>query len=323
MAQIIISESELEDYKKTAVKWGTTLLDLPVRTAMDVLKYMYGVNKLRGKQKLPSVSADSQIAPFKKNRSGSAQVNIAFRELETFLGNSVEEFAPVDYAAYTMGYDDPIAGEAIKGASTTALVLFQLAKARGQHIAEAVLLGVRNPSGDRTIDLCDGLLTIAGKEITAEKISAAAGNYFKLQNQMTFANACDLLKEEVVFRINPFLRAQNNLLLCDPLVADMYNESYLATHQAVSYNDAYNQPYLEGSNRKITIVGLPELAGQKRMILTQKENMWWGTDNANDEMAVDIMRKDHYTLSFATNMWLGAQFRSIDPRCLAIIELAD
>ena len=139
---------------------------------------------------------------------------------------------------------------------------------------------------------------------------------------MTFANACDLLKEEVVFRINPFLRAQNNLLLCDPLVADMYNESYLATHQAVSYNDAYNQPYLEGSNRKITIVGLPELAGQKRMILTQKENMWWGTDNANDEKAVDIMRKDHYTLSFATNMWLGAQFRSIDPRCLAIIELA-
>jgi len=119
------------------------------------------------------------------------------------------------------------------------------------------------------------------------------------------------------------IRDRNNLLLCDPELVDMYNESYQATHTGLNYNTAYNQPYVEGSHNKVTILGLPEMAGQKRMILTQKDNMWWATYNKSDEMAVDIMRKDHYTLSFAANMWLGTQFRTIDKRRLTIIDLAD
>ena len=250
-------------------------------------------------------------------------MNIKYRVIKNYLGNAVDEFAPVDYAHLTMGYDDPIVGEAIKGASTTALVLFHIAKARGQHIAQAVLTGVRNDVGNTTEDLCDGLLTIAGKEISAGTISKEQGNYIKLTEAFTFQNACDLLKEEVIFKLNPFMRRENNLLLCDPELVDMYNESYQATHTGLQYNQAYNQPYVEGSHNKVTLVGLPEMAGQKRMILTQKDNMWWATYNKSDEMAVDIMRKDHYTLSFAANMWLGTQFRTIDKRRLTIIDLAD
>ena len=216
MAQIKIDASVLEDYQKTAVKWQPTLLDLPIRAAMDVLKFMHGITGLRGKMKLGEISADSQFAPFKKTRKSDADVNISYREIETFLGNVVEEFAPVDYAFLSMGYDDPILGEKIKNASTTALVLFHLAKARGQHIAQAVLTGIRNEDGDTTLDLCDGLVTIAKKEITAGKISADNGNYIKLTDAFTMSNACDLIKEEVVFKLNPFLRRENNVLLCDP-----------------------------------------------------------------------------------------------------------
>lgn len=323
MAKIKIDESVLEDYQKTAVKWMPTLLDLPIRSANDVLKFMHGITGLRGKMKLGTINADSQFAPFKKNRKSDADVNIAYREIETYLGNVVEEFAPVDYAYLAMGYDDPILGEKIKNASTTALVLFHLAKARGQHIAQAVLTGVRNPDGDETIDLCDGLVTIAEKEIVAGTISTAMKNLIKLQDAFTMENACDLLKEEVVFRLNPYLRRENNLLLCAPELVDMYNESYQATHSTLNYNKEYNQPFVEGSHGNLTLVGLPELEGQKHLIITQKDNMWWATDNKSDESFVDIMRKDHYTLSSAANMFLGAQFRTIDPRRLAIIELAD
>ena len=221
-----------------------------------------------------------------------------------------------------MGYDDPILGEKIKNASTTALVLFHLAKARGQHIAQAVLTGIRNEDGDTTLDLCDGLVTIAKKEITAGKISAANGNYIKLTDAFTMSNACDLIKEEVVFKLNPFLRRENNVLLCDPELVDMYNESYQSTHANLNYNTAYNQPFVEGSSNRLTLVGVPEMAGQKHLILTQKDNMWWATDNKSDESFVDIMRKDHYTLSSAANMFLGTQFRSIDKRRLCIIETA-
>lgn len=323
MSQILIDEATLADYKKTAVKWNPTLIDLPIRAAKNVLGYMHGITGLRGDMKLGEIGANSQFAPFKKTRKDDAKVNIKYRVITDYLGNAVEEFAPVDYVHLTMGYDDPIDGEAIKGASTTALVLFHIAKARGQHIAQAVLTGVRNPDGNTTEDLCDGLLTIAGKEITTGAISKEEGNYIKLQDAFTFQNACDLLKEEIIFKLNPFMRGENNLLLCDPELVDMYNQSYQVTHTGLNYNTAYNQPYVEGSNNKVTILGLPEMAGQKRMILTQKDNMWWATYNKSDETAVDIMRKDHYTLSFAANMWLGTQFRTIDKRRLTIIDLAD
>lgn len=323
MAKIKIDESVLEDYKKTAVKWMPTLLDLPIRAANDVLQFMTGISGLRGKMKLGEINADSQFAPFSKTRKTDAAVNIKYREIETFLGNCVEEFAPVDYAFLTMGYTDPIIGEKIKNASTTALVLFHLAKARGQHIAQAVITGKRNAEGTTTVDLCDGLVTIAEKEITAGNISTTAGNLIKLSDELTMLNACDLLKEEVVFRLNPYLRRENNVLLCAPELVDMYNESYLSSHSGISYNTAYEQPYVEGSNKKLTLVGIPEMEGQKHLILTQKENMYWATDNKSDESYVDIMRKDHYTLSSASNMFLGTQFRTIDPRRLTIIELAE
>lgn len=323
MANIKISDDVLEDYQKTAIKWEKTLLDLPIRAAMDVLRYMHGITGLRGKQRFGEVSADSQFAPFSRTRKQNADVNIKYREIETFLGNVIEEFSPVDYALLTMGYDDPILGEKIKGASTTALVLFQLAKARGQHIAQAVLTGKRNAEGTTTEDLCDGLVTIAEKEITAGTISESVGNLIKLSDEFTMQNACDLIKEEIVFRLNHFLRRENSVLLCAPELVDMYNESYQATHSTLNYNTEYNQPFVEGSNNRLTLVGLPEMEGQTHLILTQKDNMLWATDNKSDESFVDIMRTGHYDLSFAANMFLGTQFRTIDPRRLAIIELAE
>lgn len=322
MANIKITDDVLEDYQKTAIKWEKTLLDLPIRAAMDVLKFMHGITGLRGKQRFGEVSADSQFAPFSRTRKQNADVNIKYREIETFLGNVIEEFSPSDYALLTMGYDDPILGEKIKDASTTALVLFHLAKARGQHIAQAVLTGKRNAEGTTTEDLCDGLVTIAEKEIAAGAISESVGNLIKLSDEFTMQNACDLIKEEIVFRLNHFLRRENSVLLCAPELVDMYNESYQATHSTLNYNTAYNQPFVEGSNNRLTLVGLPEMEGQRHLILTQKDNMLWATDNKSDESFVDIMRTGHYDLSFAANMFLGTQYRTIDPRRLTIIELA-
>lgn len=321
MAKIVISDAVFEDYKKTAIKWQPTLLDLPVRAAQDVLQYMTGITGLRGKMRFGDIAADSQFAPFKRDRKSDANVKINYREIETFHGNVVDGFAPVEYAFLTMGYNDPVLGEGLKGASTTALVLMHLAKARGQHIAQAVLTGKRNPEGDTTVDLCDGLLTIAAAEIKAGNISEAKGNLFKFGEAITSVNACDALKE-LVFSSNQFLRRQDNVLLCPVDLVDKYNEAYQATHTGLQYNKQYNQPFVEGSNNKLTLIGLPELEGQKYGIMTQRSNMLWATDNRSDESFVDIMRVDHYTLSFASDMFLGTQFRTIDPRRLRIVEFA-
>lgn len=323
MAKIHINDAVFEDYKKTAVQWNKTLLDLPLRSADDVLKHMRGITGLRGKMMLGEVGANSQFGPFKKTRKGDATVDIKYRELETFHGNVVEEFAPVDYAHLTMGYNDPILGDKIKGATTTALVLMELAKARGQHIAQAVLTGVRKADGDNTTDLCDGFVTIAKKEIAAGNIAKDKKNYVKLSGALTYENTCDKFKEEILRGMDDFLKAEQSIVICAPEIVDMYNESYLASHPSVVYNAQYEQPYVEGSHKRLTLVGLPEMAGQKHMIITQKDNLIWAVDNKSDESFVDIMRKDHYTLSFASDIYFGCQFRTIDARRLCIVELAD
>lgn len=317
--QIKINEAMLEDYKKTCIKWDKVLSQLPIRAARDVLKYFQTVNGLRGKRRFGSISGQSQFAPFKKDRSSAATVDIAFREIETFHGNVVETFSPVDYIDIPLGYDDPVITEAIKKAGTTLLVLAQIVKARGQHIAQAAFTGKRNAEGDTTLDLCDGLLTIADKEIEAGNISEAKGNLFNFTDEVTNANAVDVAKE-ILFSMNHFMRRENNVMLCSSDFADKYNESYLLTHTGISYNTQYDQPYVEGSGRKLTIVGLPELDGTNKAIITQTSNLLAGIYNQGDETSTDIMRKNHYELSMASDMWLGFQFRTIDPRRLRIVD---
>lgn len=309
----------LEDYKKTCIQWDPVLQQLPIRAANDVLKYFQLVKNLRGKRRFGAISGNSQFAPFKKDRSSEASVDMDYREIETFHGNVVDTFSPVDYIDLPIGYDDPVITEAIKKAGTTLLVLAQIVKARGQHIAQAALTGKLNPEGDTTLDLCDGLLTIAEKEIEAGTISEAKGNLFTVKEAVTNANACDIAKE-IVFSSNPFLRRENNVMLCSTDFADKYNESYLLSHNGISYNTQYDQPYVEGSAKKLTLVGLPELDGTNKAIVTQTTNLLAGVYNKGDETSVDIMRLGHYKLSMASDMWLGFQFRTIDPRRLRIID---
>lgn len=317
--QIKITEAVLEDYKKTCIKWEPVLAQLPIRAANDVLKFFQTVTGLRGKRRFGAISGKSQFAPFKKDRTSAATVDIDFREIETHHGNVIETFSPVDYIDIPLGYDDPVITEAIKKAGTTLLVLAQIVKARGQHIAQTAFTGVRNADGDTTLDLCDGLLTIADKEIAAGNISVEKGNLFKFDEGVTNANACDVAKE-IVFSMNPFLRRENNVMLCSTDFADKYNESYLLTHQSVNYNTQYDQPWVEGSGHKLTLVGLPELDGTNKAIVTQTSNLLAGVYNTGDAVSTDIMRSGHYDLSMASDMWLGFQFRTIDPRRLRIVD---
>ncbi len=319
--QITVNDEMVQQYKDTCIKWDPFLQDLPLRKADDVLRHFVPVKGLRGKKRFGEVEGRSQFGPFKRNREDAATVNLKFREIETHHGNVVETFAPVEYIDMPFAYDDPVITDAIKKAGSTLMVLAQLSAARGQHIAQAAFTGKRNPDGDTTLDLCDGLLTIADREIEAGTISEELGNLYVAKERPSFDNAVDIAKD-ILFSTNQFLRRENNVLLCSTQFVDMYNEAYLATHTAISYNTQYDQPYVEGSAKKLTLIGLPELDGQDKFILTQKSNLLYGIYNANDATSVDIMRKDHYTLSMASDIWLGFQFRSIDPRRLRIIDFS-
>ena len=317
--KIVINDDVLQQYKDTCIKWDPVLRALPLRSANDVLQHMTGVPGIRGKKKFGFISGKSQFGPFKRDRQNEATINIDFREIETFHGNVVETFAPVDYIDLPIAYDDPVITDAIKQAGSTLMVLMQLQAARGQHIAQAAFTGKRNAEGDTTGDLCDGLLTIADKEILAGNISVEKGNLYKVSEAVTGVNAVDIAKD-ILFSSNPFLRRENSIMLCSTDFADKYNESYLLSHSGISYNTQYDQPFVEGSGRKLTLIPLPELDGTDKAIITQKANLLYGYYNAADQTSIDIIKDGHYGLSFASDMWLGFQFHTIDPRRLRIVD---
>lgn len=319
--KVLISDEEVQKYKDTCTQWSPVFLRLPIATANDVLKFFTPVTKLRGDKKMPSIYGKSQFSPFKKDKSSDAEVKIDWRTLTTRHANVIESFAPVDYVDMPLGIASDYLGEKLKKAPQTVLVMAELSASRGEPLAQAVITGKYNPDGDTSEDICDGIITIAEKEISAGNISVEKGNLYEMP-KLTMENACDEIKK-FVFSMDPFLRKQSNFLFCAPEVVDMYNESYLTSHQSVSYNKEYDQPYVEGSAKKLTLVGLPQLAGTKIMFATQKKNLLYGTYLESDQSFVDIMRKNHYEMSMASDMWIGVDYRTLDKRVIKFIKLAD
>ena len=319
--KVLISDEEVQKYKDTCTQWSPVFLRLPIATANDVLKFFTPVTKLRGDKKMPSIYGKSQFSPFKKDKSSDAEVKIDWRTLTTRHANVIEPFAPVDYVDMPLGIASDYLGEKLKKAPQAVLVMAELSASRGEPLAQAVITGKYDPDGDTSEDICDGIITIAEKEITAGNISAAKGNLYEMP-KLTMENTCDEIKK-FVFSMDPFLRKQSNFLFCAPEVVDMYNESYLTSHQSVPYNKEYDQPYVEGSSKKLTLVGLPQLEGTKIMFATQKKNLLYGTYLESDQSFVDIMRKNHYEMSMASDMWIGVDFRTLDKRVIKFIKLAD
>lgn len=317
----IVTDEMVQQYKDCCIKWGKLFQQLPIRAAQDVLRYFTPVRGLRGKMRFGTASGRSQYSPFKKKKNSGSQTEIEFREIETLHANVIDPYSPVDYIDLPMAYDDPIIGEAIKKGGTVMKNLILWAAARGEGIAQAAFTAVYDEDGDTSEDMCDGILTIADREVAAGNLSEAKGNYIRITDKVTAQNAVDLTKD-ILFSMNPFLRRQDNFMLCSTDYVDKYNESYLLTHSGILYNEKYEQPYVEGSRRKLTLIGLPELDGTNRAIITNKANLLHGYYNDTDATSVDIMRKDHYEMSIASDIWIGFQIHTIDPRRFRYVEFA-
>lgn len=319
LTQIVIEDRVLEDYKKLAVKWQKVLQELPIAQAEDVLKYMHGIRGLRGVMRFGNISAKSQFGPYDPDRVVKSDVNIGYRDLETFMGSVIELFHPNDYAFYTMGYNAATRGDGQKQAPAALIVLKQICKARGEALAYAIFNGKRKADGDKTVDLFDGFHTIAEAEIAAGNISEDKGNLFKVKEAITKLNAVDVAKE-IVFGLDPYLRRTPSLLFCSQDFADKYNEAYLETHTGLVYNKQYNQPIIEGSNGNVTLCPLAELDGTTKFYLTPKDNMLWGTDNDSDKTNIVVDRFESFRLTLSSTMFFGVQFHSLDKRRLKVID---
>ena len=312
----------LEQFQEAATKWRPELLMQPIIGCQDTIQHMTPRPGIRYKENVGAISGDAQFGPYKPSRSTDFNLNVDYRTLETFMGSVHCKFEPNSAASNILGYMAATKGDGQMKAPTALHVLIHIAKSLSGNLNDAIFNGVRNASGDTTHDLFDGFDTIAQMEIDANNISVANKNYMKLTEEITAANALDIAKE-ILYSLDPRLRAQELNMYCSQDFADKYNEAMLLTHGGINYYNQFNQNCVEGSNGKLHIVPLFNKADSKFIQVTPKSNMLIGYDQMGDIESVMVKEYEPFILSYIATMFFGVQYESIDYRRFKLIELAD
>lgn len=310
----------LQEFQEAATKWRSDLLMLPIIGCQETLKFMTARPGIRYKENVGALSGDAQFGPYKPSRSTDFNLNVDYRTLETFMGSVVAKFEPNSAVSTLLGQVGATKGDGQMKAPTALHVLALIARGLSEHLNEAIWAGKRNAAGDTTMDLFDGFDTITTKEVTSGAIAAEEGNYMKLTEEITSANAVDAAKE-ILFSLDPRLRAQDLYMFCTQDFADKYNEGYLLSHGGINYNTQYSQATVEGSNGRLNIVPMYNKIGSKFIHICPKSNMLIGYDQMGDVESVMVKEYEPFILSYIATMFFGCQFESIDKRRFKVVEL--
>lgn len=316
---ITVTPSE-QDWKDAAKKFRRELLMMPVFAMKDSVKFLTGLPGCRTNQFLGGVNTEAQFYPYAPDKRGDGSTTITFQELEIFFATMNQDFVPNNYVQTLLGEHAATLGNAQSKSEMAKLILGSIMKQAGENLSLALFDAVRNGDGNTSKDLFNGFETIVNKEIAAENISVENGNLVLLDEGITAANAVDVLKE-IEFGLNPQLRRQQRFIYCDPAVVDKYNEAYQLNHPSLPYNTAYEQPYVEGSNHRMTFAPMDGLAGSDLMIVAPKMNMVYGYDSMSDLERLEVLRMDVDTFTVAAKMFFGVQFRTLDKRFLKVIKV--
>ncbi len=295
---------------------------MPLFSCKDTLKYMTGLPGIRYKEALPTYEGHAEFAPYRSDRKAADTTKVTFREIETHLGNVRIDFEPNQYIRTLLGQHAAFLGDGQAQAPSAKLVIAAVMKSLGATLNGVLFTAKRNAAGDTVADLFDGWGTIIDAEIAAGAISAANGNLLSLTDDITSANAVDVAKE-IERSCHPHLRRLEKMLLCDPAFADKYNDAYLLTHAGIAYNTKFDQPVVEGSQGKTTIVPLDCLAGTDKLIVTTKSNLLYGYDNMSDIERLEVKRYEPWVLTLAAAMFFGTQLFTIDQRFLKVVKLKE
>lgn len=309
----------LKEYQEAAVKYRADLLMLPIIGIGDTLQYMTGRPGIRYKERVGNLTGDAQFAPYNPQRAVDYNLGIEFRDLETYFGSVVANFEPNSAISTLLG-TGATKGDGQMTTPTALHVLALIAKGLAEHLNDALWNGKRNPAGDTTADLFDGFDTITENEIAAGAIAADLGNYMKIDEAITSANAVDIAKS-ILFSLDPRLRKEELYMFCSQDFADKYNEGYLMTHGGIAYNTQYDQTSVEGSNGRLKLVPLYNKMDSKYIHVCPKSNMLVGFDQMGDVENIMVKEYEPFILSYIATMFFGVQFESIDKRRFKAIEL--
>lgn len=308
-----------EDYQQAAIKYRKDLLMLPVAGIEDTTKFMTLRPGIRYAERVGSMSGSAQFAPYDPTRENDFDLKLTFREIQTFFGSVIANFEP-NTAISTLLGTGATKGDGQMQTPTARAVLMLIAQSLSENLDASVWKAKRNPSGNTTMDLFNGFDTITQEEIEATNISEANGNYIKIGEEITAANAVDVAKT-ILYAMDDYLRKETCYLYCTQDFLDKYNEGYKLVTGAIPYNTQFNHTAVEGSNNKLIFCPLANKTESDFIHVSPKKNMLIGIDQMGDVESVNVKEFKPFVLSYIATMFFGAQFESIDRRRLLVADL--
>lgn len=319
---IEITEQSLLD---AARKYDRTLRTLPMIALQDTLQYVTIVPNIQGDLVLSELKANAHWAPYRKNDTDKNKISIDPRILTTRLCSLEVRFDPNQVAGKLM-QSRPNTGDALANVPISAQVLMEVLRESGENLNMNVFTATYKAAGSEEKDCFDGWDTITTKEISANNIAAAKGNFVDL--------SAHTLDEQNTFDAINFIYASANAKLqgygnpnrpvfiyCSPNIQQYYNMGYKNAMGSVPYNTKWNQTSILGSNNKAILVPIISKADSQFIHVTTKGNMLFGTDRIADMNNLKVKVPELWDVLAGGTMWAGCQFESIEKENLFVAKI--
>lgn len=312
---------------KSGTKYRKEVLTM-VRMAIErILKHMTVRSGIQGTEIVGTLGSGAQIRPYRTEKGAKNTTTLRSRELQTYLGDVLEEFDP--YAIYETCFGQSHTVKRTELDIVKAIVV-EMAKVCSEYLGYAIFTAVRKADGDTTADLFNGFDTTIKIERAEKydvndshfKISKGNGNFQEL-GELNVANIGDKLLQ--------FYRACHTIFKDKLKVkmyvpyshVEMYDEWYNANFNYKTDPDKVGRT-LHGTDKKVEIVPLACMQGVEHIILSTKKNMLIGTDQMSAKERFEINKCDNpKVVQYFMTMYFGANFESIDERefCCASFSL--
>lgn len=308
-----------EDFQKAAITFKNDLVAIPVLSLSDTTKYMTVVTGVRYEELVGTKTTNARFRPAGSSaKADQLDLNLNLRALKTYLGDLTAEFDPNTAITLLLGHKaSQASGDELMDVPSAKEVLALIAKDAAEDLVYVIWYGKRDPNSDDPYALFDGFDTITTQEIEAGNIIEGK-NLMRINKEITVDNILSIM-DDIVDRMDPKLRKQECFFYCPQWFADMYNRAYKKNSAGILYNDKYEQTYVEGTNKKLTLAPMEGKQGSQYFHIAPKTNMLFGCDQESDEENVKVKEYQPRVLTFLMNLFLGAQFRSIDKSQLFVV----
>lgn len=310
-----------EDFQKAAIKFNNDLVAIPVLTLKDSTKFMTVMTGVRYEELVGSKSTNAKFRPSgSRKKADQVDLNLVLRAMKTYKGDLTAEFDPNTAITLLIGHKAAQAsGDELATTPSAQEVLALIAKDASEDLVYVLWTGKRDPDSDDVFAIFDGFDTITEQEIEAGEISEANRNLLQIDELITVDNIekiCDMILD----KMDPKLRKQECFLYCPQWFADLYNRAYKKNSAGITYNDKYEQTYVEGSNRKLTLAPMEGKEGSPYLHIAPKRNMLFGCDQESDLERVKVKEYEPRTLTFLMDLFLGAQIRCTHSSQLLVVK---